>query len=246
MWDGDADFDPVVWDLAPLDEACLPSAPPPVRDEPFSGVVFGSGFVPTALCLPGRGEPNVIDLGRAVFDELGAVQPGLVSFAELGSADFAARTDLDSGPLARDYLMMLIGDSGGVEERADEADPDLQLVLAAYAAFAKSDFELAVANLHAEVEWIEPDEFPGGGRYIGPDAVASYLRASRAMWSELNSTPTAHRRGDRIVVIHHVSGRMLDGTWHENTVADVFTVHNGFVTHMQAFADPAQGLSDET
>jgi ketosteroid isomerase-like protein len=118
-------------------------------------------------------------------------------------------------------------------------DPDLARVLAAYAAFARNEISAAVADLHPEVEWIEPPEFPDGGRYVGPDAVAAYLRASRARWAVLTSTPTARRRGDQIVVVHNVRGRLLDGTHVDNTVADVFSVENGQVRRMQAYADPS-------
>jgi ketosteroid isomerase-like protein len=84
-------------------------------------------------------------------------------------------------------------------------------VLACYAAFARGDIEAAVTPLHPDVVWIEPDELPGGGRYDGPAAVAGHLRASRDSWDELVSETTAHRRGDRIVVVHHVRGRAHDG-----------------------------------
>jgi ketosteroid isomerase-like protein len=123
-------------------------------------------------------------------------------------------------------------------ETEPDRDSDIELVLAAYAAFARGDIDAAVRNLHPDVEWIEPDEFPGGGRYVGPAAVAGYLGAARAQWAELHSQPTARRDGDRIVVVHRVNGRLLDGTEVDNAVADVFTVEAGLVTHMQAFADP--------
>jgi ketosteroid isomerase-like protein len=121
-------------------------------------------------------------------------------------------------------------------------DPDVAMVLDAYAAYARGDIEAAVAGLHPEVEWIEPDEFPNGGRRQGPAAVAEYLRSAREMWAELVSEPSAVRRGGDIVIIHHVSGRLVDGTEHEATVADVFTVRNGQVVRMRAYADPAEVL----
>ena len=121
-------------------------------------------------------------------------------------------------------------------------DPDVAMVLDAYAAYARGDIEAAVAGLHPEVEWIEPDEFPNGGRRQGPPAVAEYLRRAREMWAELVSEPSAIRRGGDIVIIHHVSGRLADGTEHEATVADVFTVRNGQVVRMRAYADPAEVL----
>jgi ketosteroid isomerase-like protein len=118
-------------------------------------------------------------------------------------------------------------------------DPDLELVLATYRAYGRGDIDAAVADLAPDVVWIEPDEFPNGGRHDGPAAVARYLAAARAGWRTLDSRPTATRRGGQIVVEHHVEGVLLDGTPQQATVADVFTVLDGKVTHMQAYADPA-------
>ncbi|TDV53854.1 nuclear transport factor 2 family protein [Actinophytocola oryzae] len=119
-------------------------------------------------------------------------------------------------------------------------DPDMRLVLDSYAAYARGDIEAAVAPLHDDVEWIEPDSFPNGGARRGPGAVADYLRASHAAWRELVSTPTASRRGGDIVVVHHVEGVLADGSPHSVTVADVFTVVDGRVVRMVAYADPAE------
>jgi ketosteroid isomerase-like protein len=119
-------------------------------------------------------------------------------------------------------------------------DPDVALVLDAYAAFARGDIDAAVARLHPDVEWIEPDEFPGGGRRQGPAAVAEYLRASRSSWAELTSEPVARRRGEDIVVVHRVRGRRADGRPAEATVADVYTVRDGQVVRMHGYADPDQ------
>jgi ketosteroid isomerase-like protein len=117
------------------------------------------------------------------------------------------------------------------------------MVLRAYEAFARGDIERAVSGLHPDVDWTEPDEFPGGGRYRGPEAVAGYLRNSRAGWAELVSEATPHRRGDKIVIVHHVHGRLVDGGAQDVTVADVFTVRDGLVVRMTAYADPAEALA---
>jgi ketosteroid isomerase-like protein len=126
---------------------------------------------------------------------------------------------------------------------ANAADADVALVLAAYAAFARGDIDAAIKPLHPDVEWIEPDEFPNGGRRQGPMAVAEYLRASRAMWHELVSEPTAYRRGKDIVVVHHVHGRTIDGEVREATVTDVYTVKGGQVVRMRAFTDLDQAFA---
>jgi ketosteroid isomerase-like protein len=125
---------------------------------------------------------------------------------------------------------------------ADRTDPDVALVLACYAAYARGDIDAAVAPLHPDVEWVEPEEFPNGGSRRGTAAVAEYLRASYAMWTELISEPTPYRRGEDIVIVHHAHGRLADGTPHDATVADVFTLRDGRVVRMRAYADPAEAM----
>jgi len=136
------------------------------------------------------------------------------------------------------------GPDGCSLHTAGDPDPDTVLVLAAYAAFARGDIDQALIGLHPQVEWIEPKELPDGGRRVEPAAVAGYLRTSRASWAELVSEPMAHRRGEDIVIIHHVRGRLADGTPQEVTVADVYTFRDGQAVRMQAYADPAQALED--
>jgi ketosteroid isomerase-like protein len=126
-----------------------------------------------------------------------------------------------------------------VSDTPPSNDADIDLVLAAYAAYARGDIVAAVQHVHPDVEWIEPDEFPNGGPHRGRAAVAAYLRAARDDWYKLRSMPVARRVGERIVVEHHVEGVLHDGTEQQMTVADVFTVRDGQVVHMQAYADPA-------
>jgi len=120
---------------------------------------------------------------------------------------------------------------------------EMALVLQAYEAWELGDIDRAVTAVHPDVEWIEPDEFPHGGRHRGRAAVADYLRQGRAQWSELTSQRTAHRRGGDVVIVHHLFGRLVDGSAHDVTVADVFTVRGGQVIRMQAYADPSQAFA---
>lgn len=133
----------------------------------------------------------------------------------------------------------MTSDAAGPQQDRTAADPDVGMIEAAYAAYARGDIGQVVARLHPQVEWIEPGEFPGGGRRTGPAAVAEYLTASLAGWAELHSSATVYRQGDTIVARHHVQGRLASGAAHEITVADVFTVRDGLVVRMQAYADPA-------
>ena len=123
-------------------------------------------------------------------------------------------------------------------QEADPSDPDVAIVLDAYEAFARGDIDASVTYLHPQVEWEEPVEFPNGGRRQGPDAVAAYLRGARAMWASLRSEPTVYRHRGNLVVLHHASGWLIDGTEHEVTVADVYTFSDGVVVRMHAYANP--------
>jgi ketosteroid isomerase-like protein len=121
---------------------------------------------------------------------------------------------------------------------------DVELVLGCYAAYASGNIDDAVAALHEDVEWIEPEEFPDGGPRRGRQAVAEYLARSRARWSELTVEPQAHERDGRIVIVVRHRGRLTSGVERDVTVADVFTVRDHEVVHMQAYANPAEALGD--
>jgi ketosteroid isomerase-like protein len=117
-------------------------------------------------------------------------------------------------------------------------DPEIEVVLAAYAAFARGDAGAAVRDMDPEVEWIEPPSFPDGGRRVGTAAVAEHLATSRAAWKHLTSEPTAQRVGPEIVVVHRVHGILLDGTPREAEVADVFRFREGRIARMRAYEAP--------
>lgn len=122
---------------------------------------------------------------------------------------------------------------------------DVELVLASYEAYARDDIEAAVASVDADVEWIEPEHFVNGGRRCGREAVADYLRRSRARWRDLTVEPHAHPRDHDIVVVVRHHGTLQDETPADVTVADVFTVREGRVVRMEAFADPSEAFAAE-
>ncbi|MEU4196968.1 nuclear transport factor 2 family protein [Kribbella sp. NPDC026611] len=134
--------------------------------------------------------------------------------------------------------------SVGPQGEVRRGDPDLETVLAAYRAFALGDIDAAVANMAEDVVWVEPDEFPDGGRYDGRDAVAGYLRRSRDSWERLHSVPVARRVDNTIAVRHFLEGIGADGIDRKAEVADIFTVRNGLIVHMQAYADPDRAFRD--
>ena len=129
-----------------------------------------------------------------------------------------------------------------------DVSPDMEHVVAAlggaYRAFNRGDMPAAVEPLDAQIEWTEPAEFPGGGTYHGRDGVKQYLTQSRAAWAEVHSEPERFiMAGDRIVVLVHARVRPKGSNhWQDISLADVYTVRNGRVVGMQAFADRQQAL----
>lgn len=119
---------------------------------------------------------------------------------------------------------------------------DTDLVLGCYEAYARGDIDAAVAPLHPDVEWIEPEEFTDGGPHHGREAVRAYLQRSRARWTELLVAPRAQEVNGRVVVVVRHRGRLINGAARDVTVADVFTVRDGQVVHMKAYADPERAL----
>ena len=149
------------------------------------------------------------------------------------------------------FTFAILGLDGCTESRKPthvDVSPDMEHVVAAlrgaYAAFNRGDMTAAVEPLDAQVEWTEPAEFPRGGTHHGRDGVKQYLTQSRAAWGEVNSE--AERFiivGKRIVVFVHARVRPKGSDkWQDVSLADVYTVRNGRVVEMQAFADRREAL----
>jgi len=138
------------------------------------------------------------------------------------------------------------GRSGGqvaVELSAEQVHA-VRILREAYAAFNRGDIASAVAQLDPQIDWTEPVEFPGGGRYHGRAEVAAYLTQSRSGWAEGSSEPERFiPAGDRIVVFVHARFRLQDGgEWREVRLADVYTFRDGNAVGMRAFADRQEAL----
>jgi ketosteroid isomerase-like protein len=114
----------------------------------------------------------------------------------------------------------------------------------AYAAFNRGDMDAAVESFDPQIEWTEPEEFPGGGTYHGRDGAKRYLTQSRAAWAEVISEPERFiTAGNRIVVFVHARVKPKGGTqWQEVRLADVYTIRDGRAIQMRAFADRQEAL----
>ncbi len=128
--------------------------------------------------------------------------------------------------------------------KESDLNPAIAALRDAYAAFNRGDMEAAVASLDADIEWIEPKEFPGGGAYRGRESAKKYLAQSRAAWAEVSSEPEQFiPAGDRIVVFVHARVRAKGSSeWQDVRLADVYTFRDGKAIQMHAFADRNEAL----
>src|SRR5580658_7160809 len=107
------------------------------------------------------------------------------------------------------------------ESRLQNTPEQPQAIVAlksAYAAFNRGDIDAAVESFDPQIEWSEPVEFPGGGAYHGRDEVKRYLTQSRAPWAEGSNE------------------------WTDVRLADVYTIRDGKIVQMRAFADRQEAL----
>jgi ketosteroid isomerase-like protein len=127
---------------------------------------------------------------------------------------------------------------------ATDIDNTIASLRGAYAAFNRGDIDGAVEPLSAQIEWTEPAEFPGGGTYHGREDVKRYLTQSRAAWAEVASEPERFlTAGNRVIVFVHARVKPKGGgEWQEIRLADVYTVSEGKVVEMRAFADRQEAL----
>ncbi len=128
-------------------------------------------------------------------------------------------------------------------ERPPADDPEIEVVLAAYEAFARGDIAGVVRDLDPEVEWIPAPGSEDDARRVGPQAVAAYLEASRAGWKHVTSDPRAERVGPEIVVVHRLHGNLLDGTPREVESADAFRFRAGQIARTRAYAAPEDAFA---
>jgi ketosteroid isomerase-like protein len=129
-------------------------------------------------------------------------------------------------------------------ENSAEIEQAITALRAAYAAFNRGDIDAATQAMDPNIEWNEPPEFPGGGTYHGREGAKQYLTQSRAGAAEVISQPERFlTAGDRVVVFVYARVRPKNSQeWREIRLADVYTVRNGKLVAMRAFADRQEAL----
>ncbi|CAN5206511.1 hypothetical protein BH09SUM1_BH09SUM1_20530 [soil metagenome] len=126
----------------------------------------------------------------------------------------------------------------------DDSTAETKALKEAYDALNRNDIPAFVLIFDAQIERIEPSDFPGAGIYHGLEAVTALFSLHRANWAEGSCEPERFVvAGDRIVVFVHVRVRLKDETdWREGRIADGYAFRGGKAIQFRTFIDRGQAL----
>jgi uncharacterized protein len=119
---------------------------------------------------------------------------------------------------------------------------NLAIVQQLYAAFGQRDWETIRELFAPDIEWIQNEGFPGGGRHMGADAVLNEVFAKfRADWTSWQAVVTEWLdAGHAVIALGEYRG--THGATGKSTVAafaHVYEVRAGRITRFRQFTDTA-------
>ncbi len=135
-------------------------------------------------------------------------------------------------------ISYLLPDATLARPRPRPERPNVALVKGAYEAFGRRDLRNILRVLDPEVEIVQADEIPWGGRYVGhAEAAAFFGKLTRTITSSV-SVDRFVDAGDHVVAIGHTRGRVNDGgAAFDVPVAHVWTIRDGLVTRIEYYID---------
>lgn len=118
-----------------------------------------------------------------------------------------------------------------------------QIIEQAYASFAAGDVPAALAAFADDIRWVEPDGYPVGGTYVGPQAVLEgvFMRLGEIgdHFAVLPERFVAD--GDTVVALGHLSWKRKDtGAPASVEMAHVWTFRDGKAATFQQHTDTAR------
>jgi uncharacterized protein len=122
---------------------------------------------------------------------------------------------------------------------------DIEVVKAAFAAFAARDLEVVLALAAPDIEFsaVTGEHAGRTDPYRGHDALRHYFRDVAAVWEELRLTPREFRsHGDLILVTAKVAARSRSRTVSGST-GWIWRVHDGKVTYVRVYASAADAIA---
>jgi hypothetical protein len=120
---------------------------------------------------------------------------------------------------------------------------NVALIQSLYDALSRRDWQLIRDLFAPDIEWIQNEGFPGGGRHVGADAVLNEVFAKfRSEWAAWQAVVTEWLdAGHAIVALgeyrgtHRVTGKSTVAAF-----AHVYEVREGRITRFRQFTDTAK------
>ena len=112
-----------------------------------------------------------------------------------------------------------------------------------YAAFGQRDQETILRLFHPQIEWVQNEGFPGGGRHVGAESVLENVFAKfRQEWevwqAEVSEWLDA---GDAIIAIGEYQGiYKATGRSMKSAFAGVYRVRDGRIVSFHQYTDTAK------
>jgi ketosteroid isomerase-like protein len=117
---------------------------------------------------------------------------------------------------------------------------NLEIIKTLYQAFARGDLDRVFELLDPQVEWIESDSIPYGGKFIGIEAVkVGVFQKIVAEWSNFQvSVEEFIDAGDKIITLGYDSGTYkATGKSMRAPTASIWTLQNGRVISFVQYID---------
>lgn len=189
------------------------------------------------LYVPRREFRRACRIDREILQERVPEADGLVEIPPAGICPFC-REPLPTGALECPGcgLVLAVAD--------DKPDPsNLETVQSLYAALAAGDGDRVLEILDPDVEWIQNEGFPGGGRFVGAEAV--YERVFNRLMDEWEGWQAEVGRwliaGDSIVALGAYRGTFRKtGKSMRAAFAHVYGLEKGRIVRFEQYADTAK------
>ncbi|MBY0589638.1 nuclear transport factor 2 family protein [bacterium] len=120
---------------------------------------------------------------------------------------------------------------------------NLEIVQRMYAAFGERDRDTILAIFDPQIEWVQNEGFPGGGRHVGAEAVLTDVFAKfRLEWDVWQAVVTEWLdAGEAIIAIGEYRGTFkATGRSMTAAFAGVYRVRAGRIISFRQYADTAK------
>jgi uncharacterized protein len=115
---------------------------------------------------------------------------------------------------------------------------DIERVEQVYRAHAKGDVNAILQLLSPEVELVQSPELPWGGRYLGREGAAQFIKTLREKVDARLQVEQLIDAGDQVVVFGFTKGKAREtGLEFEIPVVHVWTFSQGQIVRFEAYID---------